>query len=168
MHERLREELYKYAVVSAYLFVCFSALLLYKSAILRELGQHFLPVGIAAVKALVLGKFLLIGEAVRAGERIPVNSLLQRILVRTVLLFLALVVLTIVEEAIVGLVHGRSMAEALSEFFGNALPEKLAGSFVVLLALLPLVATFEINKVLGPGVLRRILLERSQESRATR
>ena len=37
--ERLREELHRYATVSAYLYVCFSALLLYKYALLREAGQ---------------------------------------------------------------------------------------------------------------------------------
>jgi len=55
-------ELRRYALVSAYLYVCFGAILLYKSAILSEAGQHYLPFGVAAVKALILGKFVLIGR----------------------------------------------------------------------------------------------------------
>ena len=42
--------------------MCFAAILLYKSAILSSIGEHFLPLGLAAGKALILGKFVLLGD----------------------------------------------------------------------------------------------------------
>jgi len=158
--ERLREELRKYLFVSAYLFVCFAVLLLYRSAILRDVGQHFAPFGTALVKALVLGKFLLIGEAVGVGTRLPAGTLARRIVTRTLLLAALLIVLTIIEEVVVGLVHHQPVAQALAEFFGQALPEKLAGCLVMVLVLLPLVAATEFRHAVGAGTLSRLLQSR--------
>lgn len=154
---RLREELHRYAIISAYLFVCFSVILLYRSAVLLEQGQHFLPFGTAAVKALVLGKFLLIGEAFGVGGRLPVKTLLGRIVLRSLVLLVVLVLLTLVEEVVVGWVHHRAAAASLGEFFGPLLPERLAVSLVMLLVLVPLVTLLEMNRVLGAGTLGRFL-----------
>jgi len=154
---RLREELAKYLAVSTYLFVCFAVLLYYRSAILSEFGQHFAPLGTALVKALVLGKFLLIGDAMAVGTRVGARTLLQRIGIRTLLLAVLLVVLTMVEEIVVGLVHDRTPVAALSEFFGRALPEKLAGCLLMLLVLLPLVAYGELRRAIGATKLSSLL-----------
>ena len=52
-----------------YLYVCFGAMLLYKMAILHAAGIDYAPYGLAAVKALILGKFMLLGRAARLGDR---------------------------------------------------------------------------------------------------
>lgn len=62
MTHRVVHELRQYAVISAYLYVCFGALLLYKTAILNGQGISYAPYGIAAIKALILGKFILLGR----------------------------------------------------------------------------------------------------------
>jgi hypothetical protein len=154
---RLREELHRYAIISAYLFVCFSVILLYRSALLLEQGQHFLPLGTAAVKALVLGKFLLIGEAFSVGGLLRVKTLMGRIAMHSLVLLVVLLLLTLVEEVVVGWVHHRAAAASLGEFFGPLLPERLAVSLVMLLVLIPLVTLIEMNRVLGPGTLARFL-----------
>lgn len=159
LKERLREELRHYLWVSTYLFVCFSAIMLYKSAVLRSVGLHFLPFGLAAGKALILGKFILIGQAAGLGTRIGVRNLLQRIALRSILFLALLIVLTLVEEIIVGLVHGHSVGQVLAEFSGSALPEHLASAFLVLLVLAPLAAVTEVSRALGPGALRRLMLD---------
>jgi hypothetical protein len=155
--ERLREELRRYFVVSAYLFVCFAVLMLYRSAVLHDSGQHVAATGTALVKALVLGKFLLIGEAAGIGTRVRSSTLLRRIGSRTVLLTALLIALTILEEVAVGLVHHISPVAALAEFFGDALLEKLAGILVMLLVLLPLVAVTELRRAMGPSAWSRLL-----------
>jgi len=154
---RLGEELRRYLLVSAYLFVCFAVLLLYKSAVLSGVGQHVVPFGTALAKALVLGKFLLIGEAAGVGTRVPAGTLRRRVATRTLLLAALLVVLTIVEEVVVGLVHHQPAAQALAEFFGHSLPEKLAGCLVMVLVLLPFVAVTELRRALGPAAFASLL-----------
>jgi hypothetical protein len=157
LRERAREELVSYAVVSAYLFVCFAAVLFYKSALLREEGVAFLPLGIAAVKALVIGKFILIGEAVGVGTLVTSGTRLRAIVTKIVLLFLLLVALLIIEELIVGRVHGRSMAETLAEFAERPRQELLASCLLLLLILVPLVTVRELGRALGPGGLQQLL-----------
>lgn len=63
--------------------------------------------GIAIVKALVLGKFILVLHALKIGERMgSARVLLADILKRSVLFVVFLIALTVVEEIIVGYFHG--------------------------------------------------------------
>ena len=73
------EEMRTYAIISLYLWVCFSALLLYKTAVLSADNVQLLPIGTAVVKALILGKFMLIGKAIKVGARIESDGLLYKI-----------------------------------------------------------------------------------------
>lgn len=154
--QRLEKELHEYAIASAYLFICFTAILFYKSAVLGAAGLSAIPLGFAAAKALILGKFLLIGEAAGVGTRLKSRNLLQHTLRKTVLLFLVLVALTIVEELLVGWYHGHSVAVTIAEHPRRSMMEILATSLLMLLVLLPYVAVKELSRALGPGVLRKL------------
>jgi Na+-transporting NADH:ubiquinone oxidoreductase subunit NqrD len=144
--DRARGELRNYAIVAAYLYVCFGAILLYETALLREEGIAFLPHGLAAIKALILGKFILIGEAVGVGTRVQPRSLLSAIAASTALFLLLLLAMSVVEELVVGKVHGRSLAEVIAEFREHAGLEILAKSLLMLLILIPLVAFRELRR----------------------
>ena len=146
----------KSLLVSAYLYVCFGAIELFKTAVLREAGIDVLPLGFAAAKALILGKLLLLGEAAGVGTRVPARTLAQRIALRVVLLFAVLIVLVIVEEVLAGWIHGHPAAETLGAY-GDRLPEVLASAFLLLLILVPLVTVVELGRVLGYESLLRAL-----------
>jgi hypothetical protein len=152
---RLREELHKYLIVSGYLYVCFLAIVLFKIAVLRDAGIAYLPLGFAAAKALILGKFVLIGEAAHVGSRVGARTVLQRVVRRVVLLFALLIVLVVVEELLVGWFHGQPVAQTLAEY-RHRLPEVLA--MLLLLILVPLVAVTEVGRAMGPGALRDLFL----------
>jgi hypothetical protein len=156
---RLMEELRRYLLVSAYLFVCFGAILLYKSTILAEVGQHFVPLSAAAVKALILGKFLLIGEMAGVGSRFGSDEFLPRVARQSLLLLLVLAALTAVEEFVVALIHGRTAGEAASSLSELLRPEVFASMLLMLLILVPLVVVTELRRRLGPGGLRRLVLD---------
>ena len=159
--ERIREEMRAYAITALYLYVWLAALLLYKSTLLREEGLAAVPLGLAAGKALVLGKFVLLGEAAGAGTRLGASSLLHRIAWRSLALVLLLVVLTLVEELVVGWVHGRPAAETRAGLAARA-PELGASGVLMLLVLVPFVAVKQLSLALGPGGLRGVLLQRPQ------
>jgi GYF domain 2 len=69
LSQRLRRELIEYLIISAYLYFCFGSLIFYKATILQGDGIEFAVFGIAIVKALVLGKFILVLHALKIGER---------------------------------------------------------------------------------------------------
>ena len=155
LKERAREELRNYALVATYLYVSFAALMLFRNALLQEAGLSSLPLGFAAIKALILGKFILLGEAAGVGTRIGRGTLLKAIATKALLFFLLLVVLSVLEELLVGKVHGHSFAQTLAT--RTPVLELIATGLLLLLVLLPLIATQELNRVLGPGVLRHCL-----------
>jgi hypothetical protein len=153
------QELGQYALISAYLYICFGAILLYKMAILRGQGISYAPYGIAAIKAILLGKFILIGEAVGIGDRYekrrPIHVIAQKALMFLVMLF----VLSAIEEVIVGMLHGRTVAASLDGFLGGTILQVIALCFVMLLILIPYLAFKEVSDAMGEGRLRQLLFE---------
>ena len=67
LRTRARNELIEYLAIASYLAVCFGALLFYKAAILETDGIDTVRIGLAIVKALILGKFVLILESLKVG-----------------------------------------------------------------------------------------------------
>jgi hypothetical protein len=164
LKDRVKEELIRYFEVAAYLFVVLAALLFYRNALLREAGVSGLSLGLAAGKALILGKFLLLGESAGIGRRFRAPTLWVAMLRQAVFMWVLLIVLSVAEEFIVGLVHGHSLTETMAGYEAHSVELLISKSVVLLLVLLPLIATAELSKALGPGVLGRLLM---QEERTT-
>jgi hypothetical protein len=162
LKQRLGHELFEYSMISIYLFVCFGALLFYKAAILRSDGIELAPFGIAAIKALVLGKFVLILHALKVGERKGGPAvLLLDIFKKSVVFLIFLSFLAVLEDIIAGFFHGREIRDVVSEIGGGTLQQVLATGILLLLILIPYF-TFRIVSVrLGDGVLWKLLTERS-------
>lgn len=164
LKERAKEELQKYLLVSVYLFVCFSALLLYKASLTAGSVSEPLPFGLAAIKALVIGKFILIGQMVKVGERGPGRYLAHQIAWKSLAFLVMLIVFDVLEEIVVGWVHRQGTGASLAEYFGRGWLALLAPSLVMLLILVPLIAVQELNRVLGPGGLSRLLRDTSHRA----
>jgi hypothetical protein len=75
-----------------------------------------------------------------------------------VLFLVVLVVLTAVEEVVVGLVHGESISQAVTAIGDRPVLESIATCLLMLLVLVPLVTVTELGRALGPGRLRQLLL----------
>ncbi len=148
--QRARHELISYLAISTYLMVWFFAVLFYKSTILRAVGVEFAPLGVAVVKALILGKFILGLEAVRLGEKRGKQAILiVQIALRALIFTVALVLMSIVEEMVVGHFHGRSLVETLSEIAGGSRPQLFASALLLFLVLLPYLAFRRIAQDVG-------------------
>ena len=158
---RLRNELIEYMAIAAYLAVCFGALLFFKAAILESEGIDATRVGLAIIKALILGKFVLILEKVRIGGRKKSANVLVLDVIKKALLFtLLLLILTAVEDVIVGFIHGESARDALKGIGGGTRPEALATSLLMFLILIPYFAYREIAARLGEEALSKLLFTR--------
>src|ERR1700722_15254970 len=158
--QKAQRELIHYLAISAYLYVCFGALIFYKAAILQNQGVEFATYGLALAKALILGKFILVAHALKIGDRSKPNRLGLDILWKSLLFTLLLIVLSIIEEVLVGFVHGRQAQDVLKEIAGGTLPQILATSLLILLIMIPYFAFREISAALGEGKLLKLLAER--------
>jgi hypothetical protein len=112
LRHRATEELREFLILGVYLYVCLGAIIIMKSAILNGVGVEFDVWGIAAVKALLLAKFMLIGKALRLGEK-KNKPLAWPTLYQSLLTLLLLIVLTALEEILVGAIHHRTVIESL-------------------------------------------------------
>lgn len=157
--QRAREELRNYLVVSAYLYACFGAVLLYEAALLQGQGVAFESYGLAAVKALIVGKFLLLADATGLSTRPKFATVLTAVAGKTGLFLLLLAVLTLVEELVVGLIHGRRIAATFDELLHGSPLAFVAKCVLMAIVLVPLLAAREIDRALRPGGLLALLRE---------
>ena len=153
--KRAVHEFKELAILTAYLYVTLGAVILMKAAVLHGAGVSFTPWGIAIVKALVLAKFMLIGRAM-IGERFNDRPLIWPTLHKSFAFLILLIVLTVIEEVVVGLFHQQSVAASLGELTGAKLYETLAGYIIMLLVLIPYIAWGVLDEAFGEGRLTRM------------
>ncbi len=160
LQDKAVHEMRLFATIAAYLYVCFGTLIFFKAAILRGEGIGFAPWGIAMVKALVLAKFIMIGDMLHVGDRLKTLPLIWSTAYKAGVFLIFLIVLTLVEEALVGLARGRTITATLAEFGGAKLEETIASCLVMLLILIPFFAFRGIDATLGHGELQRLLFSK--------
>jgi hypothetical protein len=166
LKERAIEELREFLVLATYLYVCLGALLLFKGAILEEAEISFTAWGRAAIKAMVLAKFMLVGRVLRLGERYKDRALIWPTLHKSFAFLVLLLILTTVEEVVVGLLNHRPLAESLTHVVGPTLLQGFATSLVMFLVLIPYFAFRCFGDVLGDRYLVYLFLkDRSDELR---
>lgn len=153
--EKAAEEMREFLLLAAYLFVCFAALIAFKTTILRDAGIPFAPIGIAAVKALILAKFVLIGRAMHLGRRFETRPLAWATSYRSLIFLILLVAFTVIEEAVVGLIHGRTIMDSLAGLGGGTWDQLAATVFLMLLILIPYFAVSVLGERIGTGRLLR-------------
>ncbi len=156
LRERAMHEFKELVIISLYLYITLGALILLKTAVLRDQGIEFSPWGIAIVKAVVLAKFMLLGEAIKIGGRTTTSPLVWPTLQKALVLLVVLITMTVIEEAVVGVFHHRSIAASLGELFGSRLEETIAGYVIMLLVLIPYCAFRILGEALGDDKLTRM------------
>ena len=149
LRHRALEEFKELLALTAYLYVCLGSVILLKSAILSDAGIDYTIWGIAIVKALVLAKFMLLGSAANIGKRHKDKPLIWPTLYMALMFLILLLVLTTIEELVVGALHGRTFVESLKHVVGPNLYTGLAISFVMFLILVPYCAFRNFGEVLG-------------------
>jgi hypothetical protein len=156
LHQHAMRELKELAIIGVYLYITLGSVILMKTAVLHTEGIEFTPWGIAIVKALVLAKFMLLGDAMKLGERTTTRPLIWPTLYKSLAFLVLLIIMTIIEEAVVGLFHRRSIAASLGELVGPRLEETIAGFLIMLLVLIPFFAFRVLGEALGEGRLARM------------
>ena len=154
--ERIIEELRRIAITTSYLFVCFSAVLFYRMAVLQKYGIDFAPFGLAAIKALVLGKFIMLGRMTGIGDRYKDKPLIYPVLHQSLLFLVMLIVLSLAEETIRGWFHGQSLVDVLRDLGGWV--QIAATALLLWLVLVPYLGFIRLAETLGEARLQRIVL----------
>jgi hypothetical protein len=158
--ERLKAELREFAILATYLFICFTALAGLKAAILSAEGISFSPWLFALIKALVCAKFLLVGRWFGLGDGLAARyPLIVSTLYRSVTFLLVLGFLTVIEEVVVGRLHGETWGASLGRIGGGTFAQFAATSVILLLVLVPFFAFRALGEITGEKTLVRLYFE---------
>ena len=159
LHQKAFEEFKELLVITVYLYICLGAVTLRKTAVLHDAGISFDFWGIALVKALLLAKFMALGHAMRLGqERYKHEALIWPTLYQSLLTLILLLILTTVEELLVGLIHGRALVDSLAQVVGPSVLQGVATCLIMFLILVPYYAFRNLGDVIGERTLVRLFL----------
>lgn len=154
---KVRQELKEFLALWLYLYICFGSILFYAEALLRAHGFDYEPYGLAAVKSFIFAKFILIENAAFKRSIKTLKPLALTILYKSFVYLVFLVLLSIVEEIVAGLLHGRPALESLAGVGGGNILQALATCLLLWVILLPIVTFQLVEDILGENCLRNIL-----------
>jgi hypothetical protein len=158
--QKASEELREFIILTAYLYVCFAAVIYLKAAILQAQGAAYTPLGLAIIKAALCAKFMLVGRVFHIGERFKNHPLIVPTPHRSFAFLLLLVVLTLIEEIVVGTIHGRKILDSISEIAGGTFHPIVATVLIIFLILVPYFAFRSLGNIVGDKILVRLFFER--------
>jgi hypothetical protein len=153
---KIWRELEQLFQIFIYIYVCLGAFLLFRMSIASKQDVQFMHFGYAALKALVLAKFMLLGYWLHLEKRHRDKPLIYSVLYQALAFWLLLVVLSVLEEVVVARIHGQSISTAFDDILGSRLYRILAESLILFIVILNFVAFRQLGDSLGPGRLKRL------------
>ncbi|SHJ31456.1 hypothetical protein SAMN05444159_0281 [Bradyrhizobium lablabi] len=162
--EKISEELTEFIILTAYLYVCFAAVIYFKTAILQAQGVAYAPLSLAIIKAAICAKFMLVGRLFHMGERFKNRPLIIPTLHRSFVFLLLLAVLTLIEEIVVGAIHRRTVMDSISGIAGGTLHQFVATILLMFLILVPYFAFRSLGDIVGDKILVRLFFERRRSA----
>ncbi|MGZ9190395.1 MAG: hypothetical protein ACXW39_10100 [Nitrospira sp.] len=154
----------KFFWIFAYLWLCFGLFELYKSLILAEQHIHYTAYGLAAVKALVLGKVILVAKVLQLAERHNERPLIYPTFYKSSVFFVILILFSLLEELVRHFLEHRTIVNSLSEIGSRSLPATLASALLLFVVLVPFFAFQEISRVLGGNKLYHLFFVKGAEA----
>ena len=159
-------ELKAFLALSLYLYICLGSVMLYKDAVLSGAGITVTASGVAAVKAMILAKFMLLGRMLHVGKGFRDKPLIWPTLYHAFMFLLVLLMLTTIEELVVGMIHSRPVGTSLLHVVGPTLLQGGAACLIMFLILLPYSAFTCLGDALGEEHITRLFfLERAAGGR---
>ena len=146
--------------VFAYLWLLLTVYALHDSITLSHhplLGE----LGGAALKALVLAKFMLIGEHLKLGRGLDHLRLIWSVLIKAALYSALLIALHVVEEL---LINAYWPSDASQGFDSTSLPVVLSLTTMAFVGLVPFFAIEELGRVLGKARLYDLFFKHHQQA----
>ena len=167
--ERAVSELKRFVAIALYIWVFLTLFEIHRFIILRQVHAASLSgyrIGFAALNALVMGKVMLIGEALHAGERLSRKRLIQSVLYKSAVFALLLVCFDVVEETIINLIHGQSLIASIPQLGGGGVEGRILVGIMAFVMLIPFFLFTELERVLGADTLHSMILQNKPEAEA--
>jgi hypothetical protein len=156
LRERAHRELKEVFIITFYLWVVFSLFVVYKSVVLAEQHIPFAYHGFAIINALALAKVMLVARHLHLGEQFDEAPLIYPTLLKSALFTVVLACFKILEDATVGLYHGKSFHRGVADLGGGTWKAVLTLTALLFVVLIPFFGFSELQRVLGEGKLAQL------------
>lgn len=150
LQQKVAHEMREYLMMSFYLFVVFALLVVYKSLVLAEEHIDYALHGFALINALALAKVMLIAQDLHLGDWFGDAPLIYPTLLKSLVFTFVLACFKILEDFVVGKLHGESFQQSISDFGGGTGKGILTLSALVFVMLIPFFGFTELRRVFGP------------------
>jgi hypothetical protein len=131
-----------YLAICCYLWLVFSLLVIYKSVLLSE-RISFVAHGEALINALALGKVMLVAQELHFAENLKSKPLIYPTLFKSAAFALVLGCFKIIEEICIGLYHGKSSGQSISDIGGGTLNGIFTLVAILAVLLIPFLRSLE-------------------------
>ncbi len=156
LKQKAYEELKEYLAISLYLWLVLGLFVLYQSVISAEHNIPFVAHGLALLNALALGKVLLIARDLHLAERYKDEPLIYPTIFKSVCFAGVLGIFKLIEETVIGLIHGRPMMESVAGVGGGTIKGILSMIAILAVLLVPFFGFSELRDVIGQDKLRKL------------
>jgi len=160
LKKKIVHEMVEYWIIVLYLAIFFAAFTQYRRLLLAAYDITYTNYWVAAIKALVLGKVIMVGEALRIGRGLEQKPLLFPTLYKTLVFTLFLAIFIVLENVIKGLWKGTGFTGDIVEFLGVGSHEFIANCLVVFVALIPFFGIKELSRVIGQDKIRALFFQK--------
>jgi hypothetical protein len=156
--ERVLEELRKLSITILYLWVLLSVFALHREIILAHYDIGYSEkFGFAFLNALILAKFIWLGDVLHAGKKAENKTLLFSVFWNAAIFSVLLTVCHTVEDVMVRWLHGKLNTASFSGVVGVR-PGEMAATWVMMfVVLIPFFFTRGLVRVLGKNETKALL-----------
>jgi len=156
LKQKAVRELKEYVVITLYLFVVFSLLIIHKRVILASHHIEYTLHGLALINALALGKIILIAQDLHLADQFQDAPLIYTTLLKSFVFTVVMASFKVAEDATIGGLQGKSFHESLAELGDGSWPAILILSALLFVMLIPFFGFGELRRVFGDDRLMRI------------
>ena len=161
--KRALDELRKLSITVAYMWLLLSVFTFHREIILANYHINYsAKFGFAFINAVILAKFMWLGELLHAGKKAAGKALLYSMLWNSALFTVILTVCHLLEEALIKVWHGQSFAASFSETAAD--PRDIFSTVLLLfVVLIPFFFAKGLIEILGKDEIKRLLLKARTE-----
>jgi len=152
LKQKILHELTNYWFIVLYLTIFFGVFSNYRRLLLAQYEISYEDYGISVIRALVLGKIVLVAETLRLGRGFEEKPLAVPTLYKAFLFTVCLAVFDIAEGLVRGLIGGLGPMGAVDEVMSQFNYEWLSMALIIFFAFIPFFAIRELRRVFGERV----------------
>jgi hypothetical protein len=160
--QKLFNEFSEYFINVAYLALFISAVVFYRRQVLAFHGIILDDYFFGLIKALVIGKVIMVGAFLRISRKYEHKPLIIPTIYKSIIFTLWVMVFDIIEVYIKSFIHTSNFSGAFSELMSHINQVWLAGAILIFIAFLPFFALKEIARSMGRGKLGELFLKKQE------